>query len=445
MYYCCNFLKSWITWIYHRILNFIWYDLPPLSIQEQQQQRPSKRKCPPPEWMSTNGTTDTNTNHPNHHDNANIEPNKHLQWCHPMMTCCLYYAIVIPISFVLHDRLVARYFPSFIPIHTTNRTTGNSSIKRTFWLGMWFLLYAVFILIWRLYYRKETPILLVERSDNKKLCANNVLGKSHEKPKRTLLQSPQYPYIVLYEYCWLCNVTLIISGLGWVWPPTTNHDRSPMIMSYIILIGIDQLLWYIDLLIYMCTGQCPIGVAKYVFTSPHENNAVHIKHRQQQHWSNRVTWTHHLWTIPLVLYGCQYKIHFASYLLSILYLILNVTLSRYLIPSHVAIPIVVPNSELRQVATSAPSTISTIKATNNGKRSSYRYELYYLNINLSYEVYKDVQHIPFLRISSPTAMKWYQYIFALIWRWQCFNTIVYLLFCYICHNNSTAHPPLHKA
>jgi hypothetical protein len=64
---------------------------------------------------------------------------------------------------------------------------------------------------------------------------------------------------------------------------------------------------------------------------------INIKHIQQQHWSNCVTWTHYLWTIPLVLYICQYIIHFVSYLL---YLILNVTLSRYnLIPSHIVIPL----------------------------------------------------------------------------------------------------------
>ena len=178
------------------------------------------------------------------------------------------------------------------------------------------------------------------------------------------------------------------------------------------------------------------------------------KHRQQQHWSNRITWTHHLWTIPLVLYGCQYQIHFVSYILSILYLLLHVTLSSYFIPSHIVVPLT-PSSTAAFASTTAtatatrtcdvPGTVSTPSesaATNEERQNGDSYELYYLNINLSYEVYKDVQHIPFLRI--PTMKYWYQYMLALFWRWQCFNSIVYLVYYCICKNITTAgNPTIH--
>ena len=434
------------------------------------------------------------------------------------MTCCLYYGIVIPVSFIIHDAIVP-YFtivedvvttPSVATASLTTTTTTttrtittniNNSTKSTFWLGVWFLSYALWILIWRLYFRKEIPIESIQQSQSDTITVNMnthnhpvvqptnsvstnsvTFQKSQQTEKQqhreaipSLLQPPRYPYIVLYEYCWLCNVTLIVTGGAWVLQPVfpishTHHDRSAMILSYIILIGIDQLLWYIDLLLYIGTGHCPIGVAKYVFTSSttsHGNHSTHtnyskkndtinLKHLQQQHWSNRVTWTHHLWTIPLVLYGCQYRIHFVSYVLSILYLLLNVTLSRYLIPSHIAIPIMTKRT--------VPATCSTTGSTNDPVTTSsswttppsndttwnerhtmvHRYELYYLNINLSYEVYKDVQHIPFLRISSPTAtMPWYRYLLALSWRWQCFNTIVYFIYCGICQKwryRKTFHP-----
>ena len=459
----------WILRMYHLIQKFIWHDLPPLSIQEQQALL-TRPRCLEPSTIVTIATTDVNTN--NYHNqsqsstikiknyNDTTVPNKHLLWYHPVLTCGLYYGIVIPLSFVVHDAMVPYYLASSITVDTNHHDHLS-----TFWLGVWFLSYAVLILVWRLYCRKETPVRdEIERFSSAATATtnhtNNVVSpgtlRASTPPKRTprLLQSPQYPYIVLYEYCWLCNVTLVISGLALLEPVLVpNHyqtkyiDRSPMIMAYVILIGIDQLLWYIDLFLYLCTGHCPIGVAKYVFftssssssststTHQKKNDTIitNIKHRQQQHWSNRVTWTHHLWTIPLVLYAVQYQIHFVSYLLSIVYLILNVTLSRYLIPSHIAMPTSATNNDSPIRGKSSSATTTTTR-TRNDPRLAHRYELYYLNINLSHEVYQDVQHIPFLRISSSTIMPWYQYIFALTWRWQCFNTMVYLLFCYICQN-----------
>jgi hypothetical protein len=356
-------------------------------------------------------------------------------------------------------------------VTSTHPNHHNNYNQSVFWLGVWFLSYAIWIFIWRLYCRLETPIHYNNHNntdrnlnDHSPSNNNNIQFSSSQLQQQLVLQSPQYPYIILYEYCWLCNVTLMITGIAFVLP----QDRSSMIFAYIILIGIDQLLWYIDLLIYIGTGHCPIGVAKYVFTTTttttssnttntgtdttkvsHNQNKntnqttknICIKHMQQQHWSNRITWTHHLWTIPLVLHGCQYQIHFVSYLLSILYLFLHVCLSRYLIPSHIVIPALsAPSSDTvrttRTTDSHKASSLSTsdIAVTNNDRRNSYRHELYYLNINLSYEVYKDVQHIPFLRI--PTTKHWYQYMLALVWRWQCFNTIVYMIYYYICKNNT---------
>lgn len=49
----------------------------------------------------------------------------------------------------------------------------------------------------------------------------------------------------------------------------------------------------------------------------------------------------------------------------------------------------------------------------------------YLNVNLSHELWKDIK-FSFLQISydDPGAAL---YLYRLLWRWQCFNLVVFLL------------------
>ena len=49
---------------------------------------------------------------------------------------------------------------------------------------------------------------------------------------------------VLYEANWLCTVTLVMGPLGLYW------NRPIIASAYCVVIGVDQLLWYVDLLGY---------------------------------------------------------------------------------------------------------------------------------------------------------------------------------------------------
>jgi hypothetical protein len=306
---------------------------------------------------------------------------KHLQWTHPTVVFLVHYAVTTWITFVMHDWMLDYYYSYYYfherSVHpdryddvggdsNTCSTTCNqhddhpywhhttSSIhlrERRIWIAVWLISYTCAIFLRR---------LLVEPADN----------------------------TVVYQYCWLCNVTLFQGALAFI----TN--RPIIAMAYCVTIGIDQLLWYVDLTGYVLTsGQTfVIGVTKYLFW-PGNKDA-------------RWTCTHHLWTIPLILYGTGVRIHVLALPLSLIYMTTNVLLSRFM----------------------SPATI----------QSSY------LNINLSHAVWKDIS-FRFLQINSddPPVLL---YLFRLLWRWQGFNTIIfgilYLATRHLHHSHHTIMAPM---
>lgn len=98
----------------------------------------------------------------------------------------------------------------------------------------------------------------------------------------------------------------------------------------------------------------PIGVSKYLFWPGTT-------------WASRLTSSHHLWTIPLVLWANVESLHVLTLPLSALAVIVNVSLSRLLIPHWIA-------------------------ASERDKLAEH-----YLNVNLAYEVWSDVK-VPILYI-----------------------------------------------
>lgn len=133
----------------------------------------------------------------------------------------------------------------------------------------------------------------------------------------------------------------------------------------------------------------PIGVIKYL-TWPDTT------------WAQRVTCTHHLWTIPLFMYACNgFKFPIETYFFSFFIIILNVLLSRYMTP-----------------------IVLESRTNNNDKERTVKY----LNINLGHEVWKDIK-LEFIQIQhdNPPANL---YLFRLLWRWQVFNGIVLVMVLY---------------
>ena len=175
---------------------------------------------------------------------------KHRGWKHPIVSCLIHYTMVSFVTFAAHDLLLRHFLPP-----TSSQLlcqADESSIKRRYQAALWVLPYSLWLLVWRL-----------------------------------MIHNPAiYRNCVLYEYTWLCNVTLNLGAAGLLF-------RRPIIASaYCVSVGIDQLTWYIDLSVYLLTGKFPFGVSKYIFWDGVS-------------WKSRITSTHHLWTIPLLLYATQ--------------------------------------------------------------------------------------------------------------------------------------------
>lgn len=213
-------------------------------------------------------------------------------------------------------------------------------------------------------------------------------------------------HAVLYELTWMCNSTLIMGficfgGLGNIShyvDTNSKHQftewicrRRPLVVTACCVgVSIDQVLWYVDLFGRVITGNFPIGVAKYLTW-------------KQTLWIDKLTCTHHLWTIPLFIYGAGCELNFASYVLSLYVVVVQVFLSRWLTPHHIQLESSVSHQKFR----SDPA--------------KYRY----LNVNLSHELWRDIS-FSFLQISkdSPSCLI---YLFRLLWRWQLLNLVVFVV------------------
>lgn len=191
---------------------------------------------------------------------------------------------------------------------------------------------------------------------------------------------------VIYEHTWLCNQTLIMSAI------CLRTGRDILAMAYLICVSIDQIMWYVDIIGFILFRTFPVGVVKYL-TWPDTSFAT------------RLTCTHHIWTIPLVVYACQ-GIHVAAYPLSAVVMTVSVLMSRFLTPF-------------------------TIQYHQDDRR----YEKY-LNVNLSHELWKDITFswLQIQRDDPPVHL----YLFRLLWRWQLLNGIIFFM---VLHplSNATFH------
>lgn len=180
--------------------------------------------------------------------------------------------------------------------------------------------------------------------------------------------------VPVYEVCWACNSAMLLSVFG----PLTN--RPLLASGGAIAVCIDQVLWYVDLLGYAAVRKFPVGVAKYLLW-PETSNA------------RRATSTHHLFTIPLVLWQVG-GLHLKALPISYGLVALHVILSRLLTP-HVIF----------------------VKGGDDGKAMIPQY----LNLNLAHEVWRDIK-FKFLQITVPNP---FVYLPNLLVRWLLFNSIVF--------------------
>mmetsp|Transcript_18166 Transcript_18166/g.32939 ORF Transcript_18166/g.32939 Transcript_18166/m.32939 type:complete len:316 (-) Transcript_18166:714-1661(-) len=292
-------------------------------------------------------------------------------WHHPLAACILHYMIVLVSTTLVHDHVVIPLLSTgdedYLGGTTTTATESHDTKAPSFvsrdHIAICLVLYVVVSQMGRI---SCYPTALTRRA-------------------------------ALYEFTWMCNTTLVLGA----WALYTN--RPLMASAPCVAVSIDQVLWYADLFGWALSGfrKFPIGVAKYL-TWPITP------------WITIFTCTHHLWTIPLLVYGAG-GLHWAAFPFSIFIVVSNVLLSRWL----------------------TPFTIQRIKKNDDNINTE---ELKYLNVNLSHEVWKDIQ-FGFCQCVN-TNKTLVVYMFRLLWRWQLFNLIVFTLILYPLFFKIYGHAPL---
>lgn len=126
---------------------------------------------------------------------------KHRGWLHPLVALVVHYATAAIVTFGVHDSLLVLTSESqCVP------SDNSSSILSRQVVAFGVSVYVAWLLVWRLVHS----------------------SKDHRPG-------------VLYEYTWLCNVTLILGSIGVV------TGRPTVATAHCVAVGIDQIMWYVDL------------------------------------------------------------------------------------------------------------------------------------------------------------------------------------------------------
>lgn len=287
---------------------------------------------------------------------------KHTTWKHPILVCILHYTITTAMLIPLHDYYIQSFHRQFI---RDQQLPDQPRISRQ--IATFTFLYFVTLLSYRIIQNRQNHII-------QKAC--------------------------IYENTWLCNSTLYFGTIG------LYTQRPILVTAHLITVSIDQTLWYVDLAGFLIMKKFPIGVAKYL-TWPETSFAT------------RITCTHHLWTIPLLMYGCHCDDLYtnmdkeeggsmylggAAFGFSVLVMCLSVGLSRWMTPFYIAYD-------------NAHSPKPRVKREENMTK--------YLNCNLSHELWRDIT-FGFLRIQHDDPSTGV-YLCRLLWRWQLLNGVILML------------------
>ena len=300
---------------------------------------------------------------------------------HPILTFFIHYSIAIPCIFIIHDTC-------FQKINTPHhhqidyKTEEEELILHSRQIRI-----ARFIAIY-------TLILFTTR------CASSFhAGRLRQ-------------HAVLYDLTWLCNSTLVMGFLTLGAFHNNRIDsmnsnwlfkRRPLVATACCIgVSIDQVLWYVDLLGILTCRKFPVGVMKYLTW-------------KQTRWIDRLTCTHHLWTIPLIIYATKHErtlVGLDAFLLSSCIVAIKVVLSRWLTPHCIQVV-----SDDRSKDYDNDGLIS--KQKNDPQRFRY------LNVNLCHEFWRDIS-FSFLQISHDKPPGWL-YLWRLLWRWQLGNYLVFVV------------------
>eukprot|EP00917_Polyrhabdina_sp_WS-2016_P021938 GHVP01047521.1.p1 GENE.GHVP01047521.1~~GHVP01047521.1.p1 ORF type:complete len:285 (-),score=28.14 GHVP01047521.1:75-929(-) len=178
----------------------------------------------------------------------------------------------------------------------------------------------------------------------------------------------------LYDLHWACNLVMVFAAEGLL----TNR---PYFLGFsLCAITVDQSLFWIDAVGYLFTGYFITGAAKYL-TWPETT------------FMKKITSSHHIWFMPICCFclekwsaGCSY-IYWGP---GVLLFISSITFcSRFFIPYEIKIPSTKVNETNNENLGTAPeerkeeNVAKEVQAAEEDKM-----ELIYMNVNLTWEVWK---------------------------------------------------------
>lgn len=141
---------------------------------------------------------------------------------------------------------------------------------------------------------------------------------------------------------------------------------SHLLRASIVLVSIDQLLWYVDLVGYLIKKKFIIGVAKYIIWP--ETTRLRL-----------MTTFHHVWYIPLVLWLTSPSVSQCG---------LNIEVYLLCCVMSFALAFIGKISTPKEVIVTGHGHGSHHKKDDDEKEGTRRV---YLNLNLSWELWKDVK------------------------------------------------------
>ena len=232
----------------------------------------------------------------------------YVHWSHPVITFALFYAVIICVVFYVHDAVVPIYCSNYVrrynrdednghandyepqtesmrptttqvndsrehetpktifstiifnPLDTydqgceqhrcfhhdqlpsdSNSASRNHQQRQRLVMYSSFLLgyVGLFVFGYRMYQYNNPPRPPPSSSPKSQASPVPVTGSN-----KNSMYHPKLKYVVFYEFQFMCNVTLLVSPLALL------SDRLLIPISFCVVVGIDQLLWYVDLFGY---------------------------------------------------------------------------------------------------------------------------------------------------------------------------------------------------
>jgi len=168
-----------------------------------------------------------------------------------------------------------------------------------------------------------------------------------------------------YEMLWGCNESMLLAAYGCL------TGRPLIIGAAIMLIGLDQLCWYIDCIGYLVFRKFIIGVAGYMIDP-------------KTSFVRKVTTLHHLWFIPYCFY-CLHPVRFHPFSFVLGYICIQYLLiaARIFTPCNVWLPL---NESVQTFVQQDTKNKKQIIFSKDNK-----YFMEHLNINCAYECWHDIK------------------------------------------------------